>query len=75
MPASEDTSKNLWVRWAVADPQAATQFWQHYQTEVPGNWTGARYLSAAQDYLWDHESRVSLRDLEAFAGRTIEARR
>ena len=66
-PATQDVSKNSWVRWAVEDPQTATQFWSHYQAEVAHDWRGSRYLYASQFYLGEHGFRVSLRELESFA--------
>jgi hypothetical protein len=73
LPAEEDLSENIWVKWAVKDPKGATHFWQELQSvamKQPG--LGGAFLRAAEEYLQEHKLVVVATDLEAHARHAIE---
>jgi hypothetical protein len=69
LPAGEDLSKNVWVRWAEADPKAAAEFWKTFQSAGVADYRHAQYLDLARTYLAGHEHPVAGADLQAFAER------
>jgi hypothetical protein len=72
LPAEEDVSKNLWVKWAVKDPPAAKHFWQEMQATAIRTERGGYYLHAAKEYLEEQKLVVKGEELEAHARRAIE---
>src|SRR5262245_48144476 len=53
LPAQEDVSENIWVRWAVKHPKGSKQFWQAFldlaRQNLHGGYYNAYFLRAARD--------------------------
>jgi hypothetical protein len=73
LPAQEDLDKNLWVKWARRDPEAAKKFWQFFQAGVKkkGVLFGEYCLFHAKEYLESHNLLVSFGDLEKNLSKTL----
>jgi hypothetical protein len=63
LPAGEDLSRNVWVRWATRDAAAAGQFWREVREQSldprDGDWKVARSLTAAAVLLEERDCQVS----------------
>ncbi|REK18346.1 MAG: hypothetical protein DWQ37_04320 [Planctomycetota bacterium] len=66
-PAEEDVSKNLWVRWAVASPEDAKEFWRRQQALAHADpWLSGMRVRRAQDYLEWHDANITLDELNTY---------
>ena len=63
LPASEDVSSNVWIRWAAKDSAAASQFWGDVRKHVlggrDGSWEAARSLMVVGRLLEERDCQVS----------------
>jgi hypothetical protein len=63
LPADEDVSGNVWVRWAEKDAEAAKHFWQEVRalaiSEQGGDWRAVEYLRAAVEFLMERGLNVT----------------
>lgn len=66
LPAGEDVSKNLWVRWALSDPAGAKQFWKTQRSLAQKEpWLSGERVAVAQRILEAHDANASLEKLNA----------
>lgn len=75
LPAAEDLSANVWVRWAEKDRAAASHFWSEARAVAlgeRGGWRAAQYLLAAGGLLEDRQCDVPGAELEAHARQASE---
>ena len=74
LPAAEDSSGNVWVRWAEQDLAAAKHFW-HEARKIAvnrGDWRASDYLRAAREFLEERKLDVSGVEVEAHARQVAE---
>jgi hypothetical protein len=72
LPAKEDLSKNLWVEWAIKDPEAARHFWKEMQGVASRTYRGGYYLWVAREYLEEHKLAVVGSEVETHARHAIQ---
>jgi hypothetical protein len=75
LPAAEDLSGNVWVRWAEKDRAAAIHFWAETRAIAVGEQGGrraAQYLLAAGELLEECKCEVPGAEVEAHARQAAE---
>jgi hypothetical protein len=63
LPAGEDVSKNVWVRWALSDPAGAKQFWKTQRSLAQKEpWLSGERVVVAQRILEAHDANIGLEE-------------
>jgi hypothetical protein len=75
LPAKEDVTQNVWVKWTVKDPEASAHFWKEvralaFQDKI--GWRAEQYLLAAREYLEKHKENVVGAEVEEYARRASD---
>lgn len=72
LPADESLAENIWVRWAMNNPDDARKFWQMQRWLAPTQSSLAAYrLWYAMRYLNDHDTRASYDEVESEIRRSL----
>lgn len=72
LPAGESLAENIWVRWAMNNPDDARMFWQMQRSLAQTQPSLAAYrLWYAMRYLNDHEARASYVEVESEIRRSL----